>query len=321
MTKFSIIKCKESSNSLCTIYDENGKIFFTATSVFISDEHPNKCTSHWTIVRNIGEPSSNALVYLVRCDGNKEDKNKLYVLKITNKYLPNNEQLMEFKNQDFFGEIGVSIPIYQALFDRNGDVSRMAIIMEPLQITVKSYILEYLKHTPIENWDYSKIKNILLKCLSIVDDLFSFGYIHGDHHLSNFMFERAGDIDTIKLIDFGKVSYMKDKKEYKKHLDEFALGVLFVQMLMILTQVRDYYGVDLPDKAKEFIRILNPPLFDKAFKRYVEEDFPIFEKRAYGNVRSLTKEELEELHRDFEEYYQFGKKKRRTKHTRRTKTK
>ena len=261
---FTIIECKE-KHSLCTIYDEENEPFFHATTVAIVNKYNNVCNKSWKIIRKVGEPSSNATVYLVQCLNNNK---KSFILKITNAYLDSKEQLNEFSTQHHFGELGISVPVYQALFERNKEGKvRLALIMEPLEITVKSYIEQYLMSTPVRNWDYEKIKEIIQTCLSIVDQLFyRHHYIHGDHHLSNFMFGEEGDVNTIKMIDFGKTIYSTDEKAYQKELDNMALYSIFIQMLIILQKVARHHRIrKIPRKAIEFIRMIHPVLFDQVY--------------------------------------------------------
>ena len=212
--------CISNFTELCKIKKRPGQdSFFEA--IKIVNLNDDTCKTEWN--NPIGEQSENASIYNGLCKG--ENKGVKHVLKyialkgktsyelkgITNEI---NIQQQIYKISDY------TTPIYQIFLNNY----YMMFVTDKLGITVYRYILQKLENGKLKEADILFIKKLIQRCYQLLSDLMtSYGIIHGDEHLNNFMliedFDKENfNADNVKLIDFGK-SYKLNGKNNKNSIE------------------------------------------------------------------------------------------------------
>ena len=220
LTGFKKIKCDAKSQDICFIFDKLGKhIVFRSSEIYINE---SPLCKKWTKFPQIGEKSKFGSIFPLMC----EDNQKLYALKIipfiNSKDINSPTMILddivkEINVQNYIYETfpGFTTCIYQVFKGINMEI---CFITDFLDITVARYIEDQLKNV---NPNFDNIQKVILKCIYMINTLFEYDILHNDAHLNNFMINTDGDIDSIKIIDFGKTEFIKDKnikmleKDYK----------------------------------------------------------------------------------------------------------
>jgi len=183
------------------------------------------CKTEWNNL--IGEQSENASIYhcspIGLCKG--ENKGVKHVLKYIALKGKTSYELKGIANeiniqQQIYKISGYTTPIYQIFLNNY----YMMFVTDKLGITVYRYILQKLENGKLKEADILFIKKLIQRCYQLLSDLMtSYGIIHGDEHLNNFMliddFDKENfNANNVKLIDFGK-SYKLSGKNNKNSIE------------------------------------------------------------------------------------------------------
>ena len=215
----------------CQIIDQNG-LPFGCENINIFE---GTCKGVWKIVEKIGEGEFGIVYSACAVDG------CLYAIKInSNKPEYYQEALLQ---QEIYTTTTLSPRVYQILTNKE----HILIVMDRMQDTLKDRLIAILDSIMEDQEKIKFIYDFVIKVVSCIDKLHSYGYAHLDAGLDNIMFDQT---NTLKFIDFAFSKKTTDPKLFDKDISIF-FDKLYTLLNMYLPETETTIYRDIATKAYE----------------------------------------------------------------------
>lgn len=215
-------------------------------SIYVPIKNWTNCQDRW-VVKSLIDEGNKGKVYKTCCLSDCD-----FVAKV--QYNPDWRE--EYKYQQKAATLGLTIPILDKWKYEDDGIVKVVFVMRALRRTVSNRIASIYSSSDEYSVKVSKVSELLLRCIRILDKLLENGILYLDSHTENFMLD---SINNIFIIDFDGVDDYDG--ELTVDIAEQVLGRLIDYFMIV------YHNQDLAPEQYQYVID-----FENAVKRRLIKD-------------------------------------------------